>query len=385
MNFAFRVKSEVRRDNAEQGRAQQGKNVEPLDDETIARMMVEEIVSGRAADHPLAPPGDAAPELMRLIGPLIALVRRGEGGGTCMLGTCSEPAIRSHAVQRAALEHIAEQGHVISFESRFEPGEPVSFEARLLGVNRATTFCGLCERHDSKLFKSVEAQPLDPDNHSQPLLLGYRSVLAHAARQRSLKTCLEEFAARARETMPERSSSIALDELAACGRFCFEVAAMYQGLYEQILVGGIAADELRHLSLRLPVQAFASSCFFSPSHGFDGHPLPQPEPGRPRAWMSVSVVPGQDETYASVHVAQTDFEVLQEVLMPLMMLDGDDLAQRLFELAFRFDDGIVVAPAAWASMSESDQERLLEFKLRAPGDWEPFAFVVPQFTASART
>ena len=116
--------------------------------EAVARRMVDDLLGGRLVESQPTPVGEVEPEVRRFMGKLIEASRR-DAGATCMYGPCDAPAIESHAIQRAALERIAERGHVITFESRHQLGQLVSIHARPRGLRQATTFVGLCEKHDN--------------------------------------------------------------------------------------------------------------------------------------------------------------------------------------------------------------------------------------------
>jgi hypothetical protein len=74
--------------------------------------------------------------------------------------TCSEKIIRAHTVQRSTgLAGIAESGHVISAKAAFK--DLVKNDGRLVprevGVHDASTFMGFCNKHDTAMFRAVEA------------------------------------------------------------------------------------------------------------------------------------------------------------------------------------------------------------------------------------
>jgi hypothetical protein len=98
---------------------------------------------------------------------------------------CGEPAIRAHSIQNGGtLEELCEDDHVYILQAKpsldYEPEMPEFFR---VGRNRATTFTGLCNEHDTKLFRPIERAPLDLSNPEHVFLITYRSALrgAHAA------------------------------------------------------------------------------------------------------------------------------------------------------------------------------------------------------------
>ncbi|MEA2767583.1 MAG: hypothetical protein QOD93_545, partial [Acetobacteraceae bacterium] len=102
-------------------------------------------------------------------------------------GYCSHPqrsvdacgsVIAAHTVQRrGGLESIQENRHVLTPKFTFadlvkHAGKP---PPRLIGINRASTFPGFCDKHDSDLFRPVEGQDLIL-NRSTAFLLAFRAI-----------------------------------------------------------------------------------------------------------------------------------------------------------------------------------------------------------------
>lgn len=89
--------------------------------------------------------------------------------------TCSPGIARAHSIQsKYALASIANNGHVLMFQMDY--GRP---SLAMTGVNKASTFTGFCEHHDSLLFRAVDfsaVRPFDLHDTSQCTLLALRAV-----------------------------------------------------------------------------------------------------------------------------------------------------------------------------------------------------------------
>jgi hypothetical protein len=100
--------------------------------------------------------------------------------------TCQDKPIRAHSIQNArVLDLIQEQGHVVMPRVKLWNDKPPTYEFERVGRNDASTFTGLCAKHDAELFKTLDTQPLDLSNEQHKRLLAYRSVM------RELHTQLE--------------------------------------------------------------------------------------------------------------------------------------------------------------------------------------------------
>jgi hypothetical protein len=92
--------------------------------------------------------------------------------------TCKNKGIKSHSIQNAKiLDLLVDQGHVIGFTRKMDinVGPIVSFGK--IGRNDASTFSGLCAKHDQKLFAPIDLKDLYLNDQQQLFLLAYRAVL----------------------------------------------------------------------------------------------------------------------------------------------------------------------------------------------------------------
>lgn len=90
---------------------------------------------------------------------------------------CDERAIRAHSVQNSRLlDHLAQNGHVVALTRSvtFDEGPKIDFGS--IGRTQATTFTGLCARHDDLIFGPIEKCELDFGNSEHLFLLAYRAA-----------------------------------------------------------------------------------------------------------------------------------------------------------------------------------------------------------------
>lgn len=95
-----------------------------------------------------------------------------ENGARC------DAIISAHSIQRGGqLSLIEEQGHVYRLSAdlttlRATGGKP---QLKKAGINKVSTFRGMCKHHDNRLFAPIDDRPLTFD-HEQVALYAYRSV-----------------------------------------------------------------------------------------------------------------------------------------------------------------------------------------------------------------
>lgn len=92
--------------------------------------------------------------------------------------TCKNKAIRAHSIQNARiLDNIVANGHVTMLKLlRIDKDKGPQVDYALVGRNKATTFSGLCSKHDNTIFKPIDDEPIDLENKRHLFLLSYRAV-----------------------------------------------------------------------------------------------------------------------------------------------------------------------------------------------------------------
>jgi SEC-C motif-containing protein len=106
---------------------------------------------------------------------------------------CSDRVIRAHTVQKSGgLTAIAQAGHVLSPKAAFE--RLVANDGRVIpeevGINKASTFPGFCEKHDAEMFRSVEygTVSLTPET---AFLLSFRAIAYEEFQKRAALRIIE--------------------------------------------------------------------------------------------------------------------------------------------------------------------------------------------------
>lgn len=91
--------------------------------------------------------------------------------------SCTEKAIRAHSVQNSrVLELLCTNGHVTAFKRWIDKDKGPQISLGLVGRNKATTFSGLCSKHDQEIFNVIDNKKFDKTNKEHLFFIAYRSI-----------------------------------------------------------------------------------------------------------------------------------------------------------------------------------------------------------------
>lgn len=99
---------------------------------------------------------------------------------------CKEKPVRAHSIQNSkVLDLLQRKNHVVAPLPYMDPATGPGVKFTSIGRNDASTFTGLCAKHDKELFRLADTEPLDTSNAKQLAQLAYRAVM------RELHACIE--------------------------------------------------------------------------------------------------------------------------------------------------------------------------------------------------
>ncbi len=102
----------------------------------------------------------------------------------CFLTSCNNFSIASHLLQKnGILNRIATDNHLFQFG--IDPYKPNLFYFEKIGINKAFTFPGFCNKHDTSIFNEIESEELDFSRYRTNLLFSYR-ILANELRKKEI-------------------------------------------------------------------------------------------------------------------------------------------------------------------------------------------------------
>ena len=92
--------------------------------------------------------------------------------------TCTQKAIKAHSIPSGSvLSRLSRDGHVVMPRLLHDYPEPPTLLFKHIGRNQATTFTGLCAKHDNVIFHPIDDKTPDISSDRDLFLLAYRATL----------------------------------------------------------------------------------------------------------------------------------------------------------------------------------------------------------------
>jgi hypothetical protein len=271
--------------------------------------------------------------------------------------SCDAEPINSHSIQNAqTLDLLAEDGHVLLFRLNQDKGVP-SVSLDRVGRNKASTFEGLCSKHDQGIFRPIDTNPLDTKNTEHLFLLAYRSVLrelhsvmqAAVRMQLSYQAAVKRGAAKADEPSP---LGVAATEWILNAYDSYE----YKKKFDDALLKD-RFDAAEHHSLFFPdtPPTIAASVLFS----LDDIEWPDDV-----ARIALNVFPDQEGTHVVFSYLSEERPYALQFLGRILEAEGPYQRYLVSKLILQHTENFVVAPAYFNTWSQEKKQAVEHFFLK---------------------
>jgi hypothetical protein len=270
------------------------------------------------------------------------------------LGNCRGKIVRAHTLQRAAFEAHACKGHVYEFD-------PLNIlvddrAPTLIGINKATTFTGFCEYHDTKLFAPIEAEQFQ-SSPEQIFLHHYRAI-AQAFYNRVYKAKLFE---RAYTENAQKVDGPYLRWLAERIRLTHVDAAelrKYKCRYEQFLLtkNWSAVEGYAWIGTH-PPDIFATD-FFAPRKDLKGRIIQDCNSWAPLEWLSLTVTATENRALVLL-CAKKNSRVLAACANSLKQIPTHRQSLAIVNYVLCQLENFIMLPAWWESLEDNIQKQFI--------------------------
>lgn len=296
------------------------------------------------------------------------------------LNDCAGPIVKAHSVQRSgSLSRIAKDGHIyrISNDARTLKRTAGMPAAVLVGLNDASTFTGLCARHDNMSFAPVEKHQFHGDRE-QCFLLAYRAVLRETYVRRSAVDtgpALKAFVDTKPEVTRIAKKRLISDYLEGLKRG-LQGLDEHKNVFDKMLMLRNFED-IRFALIRFrEVPDLMMSSVWYPTSDFVGNILPNMnrlgQYGAIPDALTFSLL-GTDTGGAGVFVWHRNSDAAcNQIVASLVGRERGRFTDALVRLAFQTSENIYLRPEWWEGLAAGDRAALVSRMATGLNPIEPF-------------
>jgi hypothetical protein len=290
----------------------------------------------------------------------IALGLGSKAGRVCLtahLGDCSKQIVAAHSIQRSELAKLSRPDrHVYGFV----PGGATDHRnfglPELIGINVATTFTGVCSRHDCEIFKPIETRPFGA-TREELFLYHYRALLFGHYLRTFLMPKLERIQGELSMTGHETVSEHMEMNISANRIDRLEVAAVKVECDRAYAAGDHSRMLLAAWVAEIPAP-IAGTVALAPHKDFCGIRLQSPKGEERLDWVTLTVSPKDGRTLVVIG-ANTANPSARRLIDSLNAIPPEDRMHTLTIYCLCYMDLQTLLPHFWEGMDEHRREAVI--------------------------
>jgi hypothetical protein len=270
---------------------------------------------------------------------------------------CKKKPSRSHSIQNAlTLDLLHRSGHVIMPRQniKLETGPEITFQP--VSRHKASTFTGLCQVHDSELFRPIDTNGVDASNPEHLFLAAYRSVTKeyHATLRgvQAMQAILNDAVSAGTSDSNASSPAVQL----ATGRILDSYETYLYWMELNCLLEKGDFSDLQHIVISLPSTraCLAASSMFPLEITRQQAEVPPS--------LILNVLPETNGTHTAIfsHLPE-DSELVNDALSRITKATGYYLLYEVSKLIIERCENFVLAPDVYDRFSNAKRDAILTF------------------------
>jgi len=276
---------------------------------------------------------------------------------------CKGDIIRAHSIQRnGGLNQIAVNGHVYMLNNQLGSfiKSAGQLEYGLIGINKATTFTGFCNYHDTTTFQPIEQKPFSPSQESA-FLLSYRALCRELYSKRfqleSVKLLHEGDRGKSQEYQKTYQKSINLYESGINAGL--KDVEYHKQLYDVKLIAADYSDVSYYAVCFDRVPDFMCSSAILLEMDFRGNVLQDSQDfkdlNKRLLQCSFSLI-GTDTGGAAIFSWLGANPLGIRFIESLDSYSDDDITHAILRFTFEFFENVAISPKWWESLTQDGKD-----------------------------
>lgn len=277
---------------------------------------------------------------------------------------CSPSLIKAHSLPKSLLKILMDSTHhLLIFNSEFLMLQPPLSKISRIGINKATTFLGLCSNHDSMTFLPLDNKPVNNYDSEYQFLLCYRAFL----KEYFVKTNQYDLS----KTLVGHVKKDDQEGL-AFSFSCIYAYGCYVGWHYLTIVKKALDESLvkknftsyfeygvREIDKFLPI---AVCSLFTPATDRNNNQLNNFKDSKEMPkYVFLSIIPSQNKTYVFYAVLKKQGKELKTFIEPFSTLKQEDFLDYLSEIILRNIENFIVSPQYWEKIPKDKRKEIEKF------------------------
>lgn len=269
---------------------------------------------------------------------------------------CPKKAIKAHSIQNSkTLSQLSQDGHVIVPKlkiGKIKALPTIYFEKE--GINKASTFTGLCSYHDNLIFEPIDKFDFETKNLEQLFLISYRSVL------KELYACT--LGAYKMQSMYTERVKKGLSPPNQPDEHGLRATAHLQNAYEMYLYKKefdevyLSQNYKRLIHHIINFEHNFPTIAVSATISLDEIEVPHDV-----ARVSINVFPNNKKTYIIFSFLPKDAPYVNRFLREVFSCSGDKQLEVISKIILESCENLALSPRYFDSLSSQEKEKIIKF------------------------
>ncbi|WP_218777772.1 SEC-C domain-containing protein [Bacillus thuringiensis] len=272
---------------------------------------------------------------------------------------CEGKIKSAHSLQNnGVLSKISENGHVVILNTDYGKDDLI-YDVKDVSKNKATTFTGFCDKHDTLVFKDIETKEIDVTSNKQCFLFAYRAfALELHKKKESLKSRQQLF--KVRPTLSKEIEFIAQYRYA---ELALNDVSVYKKFFDKALINE-NYDMIQSTTFTFDYEVSMAACGgFTLTYDIKGNKMNDIHSMEDERLKTLffTIIPNNGKTYFIFSWIKYDNAFFKDYIQQLEGLTEEQFKTYINNFLPSYTENLVVAPSLWSSFTKHQKDAF--FKL----------------------
>lgn len=272
---------------------------------------------------------------------------------------CEGKIKSAHSLQNnGVLSKISENGHVVILNTDYGKDDLI-YDVKDVSKNKATTFTGFCDKHDTLVFKDIETKEIDVTSNKQCFLFAYRAfALELHKKKESLKSRQQLF--KVRPTLSKEIEFIAQYRYA---ELALNDVFVYKKFFDKALINE-NYDMIQSTTFTFDYEVSMAACGgFTLTYDIKGNKMNDIHSMEDERLKTLffTIIPNNGKTYFIFSWIKYDNAFFKDYIQQLEGLTEEQFKTYINNFLPSYTENLVVAPSLWSSFTKHQKDAF--FKL----------------------